>query len=66
MKITIETILQDLKLLEEKFGTGFIMKLCAVVIYEYCWWNWEKMKNGIMSDPDLNELLKKEIKNERQ
>jgi len=66
MKITIETIVQDLELLKEKFSIGFIIKLCAVIIYEYCWWNWDTMKNGIISDPDLNELLKKEIKNGRQ
>ena len=52
-------ILNELEELQQKYGSDFILTLCAVVISEYCWWNWKHLKNGITNDEETKSLNKK-------
>lgn len=56
MKISIESVNKDLEKLQQKFGTAFILVLCASLIMEHCDWNWDKIKTGILTDPDSKQL----------
>ncbi|MGK9367557.1 hypothetical protein ACSSWA_01490 [Melioribacter sp. Ez-97] len=66
MRVSPETIERDLKELQEAHGSDFIRTLCAAVIYEYCWWNWRQMKDGITNDPDFIELINKRNGHEKE
>ncbi len=57
MKNSIESVNKDLERLQQKFGAAFIRVLCASVIIEHCDWNWDKIKNGIQTDPDSKQLI---------
>lgn len=57
-KITFQSIVDDLSALKEKFGIQFIISLCAKIIFEHCWWNWNTIKHGLLTDPDSTALNK--------
>jgi hypothetical protein len=57
MAISIESVTKDLEKFQQKFGSDFIRVLCASVIIEHCDWNWNKIKSGILHDPDSKQLL---------
>lgn len=57
MKNSIESVNKDLEKLQQNFGAAFIRVLCASVIMEHCDWNWEKIKQGILTDKDSKQLL---------
>ena len=57
MKNSIESVNKDIEKLQQKFGAAFIRVLLASVIMEHCDWNWEKIRNGILTDPDSKKLL---------
>ena len=50
-------ILNELAELQQKYGSDFLLTLCAVVISECCWWNWDQLKNGIVNDAEAKQLL---------
>jgi hypothetical protein len=57
MAISINTVTKDLEKFQQKFGSDFIRVLCASIITEHCEWNWNKIKSGILHDPETKELL---------
>lgn len=53
MSVTIESINKDLEKFQRKFGSVFILTLCASLIKEHYDMNWNKIKSGILHDPEL-------------
>lgn len=42
--VTKESIVKDLVAMLSKFGIKFLIILCATLIHEHQWHNWEQMK----------------------
>lgn len=57
-KITTESIIKDLMRLENKFGRRVVLLLCAIIIHEFCWWNWPHCVKGLLTDDNLNKIKK--------
>lgn len=49
--MTKESIIKDLVAMYKKYGIDFILFLCAALLYEHQWYNWDEIKK------ELNEQL---------
>jgi hypothetical protein len=60
--VSVKSILADLENITAKYGMKFVLTLFALMIFEYNWWQWPEMKEGILNDPDLKKNLKSKDK----
>lgn len=48
--ITKDSIEKDLAAMLSKFGIKFLIMLCATVLYEHQWYNWNEMKKELYEE----------------